>query len=115
MLDPVLGEFDHVVGMDSVIHYDASDVVKVLESLGARTRGSILFTYAPSNLFLETMIAIGRLLPRRDRAPWISPIATKRINHLVATSRELSAWQSARTKRVSRGFYTSQALELVRA
>ncbi|MCA2999240.1 MAG: magnesium protoporphyrin IX methyltransferase [Rhodocyclaceae bacterium] len=115
MLDPALGEFDHVVGMDSVIHYDASDVVKVLESLGARTRGSILFTYAPSNPFLETMIAIGRLLPRRDRAPWISPIATKRINHLVATSRELSAWRSARTKRVSRGFYTSQALELVRA
>ena len=30
MLDPALGEFDHVVGMDSLIHYQAPDAVKVL-------------------------------------------------------------------------------------
>lgn len=115
MLDPALGKFDHVIGMDSVIHYDTSDVVKVLEGLAARTRGSILFTYAPSNPFLEVMIAVGRLLPRKDRAPWISPIATKRLHQLILRSEAMANWSTGRTTRVSRGFYTSQALELVRA
>jgi magnesium-protoporphyrin O-methyltransferase len=115
MLDPALGKFDHVIGMDSVIHYDTGDVVKVLEGLAARTRGSILFTYAPSNPFLEVMIAVGRLLPRKDRAPWISPIATKRLHKLLLASDSMAEWNTGRTKRVSRGFYTSQALELVRA
>ena len=115
MLDPALGKFDHVIGMDSVIHYDAGDVVKVLEGLATRTRRSILFTYAPSNPFLEVMIAVGRLLPRKDRAPWISPIAPKRLHQLLLRSESMAEWTTGRTKRVSRGFYTSQALELVRA
>ena len=37
MLDPALGEFDHVVAMDSLIHYRAADVVRALARLAART------------------------------------------------------------------------------
>lgn len=114
MLDPAFGRFNYVVGMDSVIHYDTSDVVKVLSGLAERTSNSILFTFAPSNPFLETMIAVGRLLPRRDRAPWISPIATKKLHRLIADSEQLATWRTGRTERVSSGFYTSQALELAR-
>ena len=31
MLDPALGTFDHVVPMDSLIHYDMPDAVRVLD------------------------------------------------------------------------------------
>ena len=44
MLDPSLGEFDYVVAMDSLIHYDCGDVVGSLAQLGARTRHGMLFT-----------------------------------------------------------------------
>ena len=33
MLDPALGRFDHVVAMDSLIHYRADDIVGVLAGL----------------------------------------------------------------------------------
>jgi magnesium-protoporphyrin O-methyltransferase len=114
MLDPTLGRFNYVVGMDSLIHYDTRDVVRVLEGIATRTTHRVLFTYAPSNLFLQVMIGVGRLLPRKDRAPWISPIATKRLHNLISRSDALGGWHSGRTVRISRGFYTSQALELIR-
>jgi magnesium-protoporphyrin O-methyltransferase len=69
MLDPALGRFDHVVAMDSLIHYRAADIVRVLAGLAARTRGSIVFTFAPRTPLLAAMHAVGRLLPaRRPRA-----------------------------------------------
>jgi len=36
LLDPALGQFDHVVAMDSLIHYPASEIVGVLERLAER-------------------------------------------------------------------------------
>ena len=36
MLDPALGRFDHVVAMDSLIHYDGRDIARAL----ARARGA---------------------------------------------------------------------------
>jgi magnesium protoporphyrin O-methyltransferase len=42
MLSADLGEFDHVVAMDSIIHYAGADMVRVLDGLAARTRGSII-------------------------------------------------------------------------
>ena len=47
MLKAPLGEFDHVVAMDSLIHYRTDDAVKALAALGARANRSILFTFAP--------------------------------------------------------------------
>ena len=32
MFDPALGQFDHVIAMDSLIHYDADDVVAVVSA-----------------------------------------------------------------------------------
>jgi magnesium-protoporphyrin O-methyltransferase len=114
MLDPALGEFDHVVGMDSMIHYRAPDTVGVLAGLAARTRGSILFTFAPKTVPLALMHAVGRLFPRRDRAPSIEPVSEKVIRQLLANEPALASWQPARTRRIVSGFYTSQALELVK-
>ena len=47
MLDPALGNFHAVVGMDSVIHYQNEDAVKALSALAERTSRKIVFTFAP--------------------------------------------------------------------
>ena len=114
MLDPALGSFDHVVGMDSVIHYAPRDVVRVLSGLAQRTHGSLLFTFAPGTPLLKLMIGVGRLLPRGDRAPFIEPVAEQHLRELIAQDTGLARFAPGRTLRVSSGFYKSQAFELVR-
>jgi magnesium-protoporphyrin O-methyltransferase len=112
MLDPAMGEFDYVVSMDSLIHYQAPDIAAALEQLAAFTRRSILFTFAPRTPALTLMHGVGKLFPRSDRAPAIEPVAEKRLRQLVATSDLLRGWQPVRTERIKSGFYTSQAMEL---
>lgn len=115
MLDAGLGHFDHVVGMDSLIHYRPADALRALSALAPRTTSSVLFTFAPSTPLLATMIGIGRLFPRGDKAPWIEPVREAKLRRLIAEHPDLGGWRTARTERVSSGFYTSQAMELVRA
>lgn len=114
MLDPALGSFDHVVAMDSLIHYRAVDVVRVLAGLAARTRVSLLFTFAPRTALLSVMHAVGRAFPKSDRAPAIEPVAEHTLRRLIATEPALADVAIGRTERVQRGFYTSQAMELAR-
>ncbi|MCM8556507.1 magnesium protoporphyrin IX methyltransferase [Sphingomicrobium sediminis] len=111
MLDPTFGDYDHVVAMDSLIHYDEDDLVAALDQFGQRTRRSILFTFAPWSPLLSLMHKAGKLFPRSDRSPAIVPIAEKRLRERLAAMAE---WRIAQTHRVSSGFYTSQAMELVR-
>ena len=115
MLDASLGRFDYVVGMDSLIHYRAEDATRVLAGLAQRTSTAMLFTFAPSNPALEVFKAVGKLFPRGDRSPSIVPVAEKKLRRLLGTEPQLQGWMAARTERISSGFYTSQALELVRA
>jgi len=58
MLDPGLGAFDYVVGMDSLIHYRLDDMLDVLSGIAARTREAILFTFAPRTPALAAMHAM---------------------------------------------------------
>lgn len=115
MLSAALGEFDYVVGMDSLIHYRAPDAVAALAALTARTRKGILFTFAPSNPLLAAMHTVGKLFPRGNCSPAIEPVAPARLGRLIAQEPKLSAWVQGRTQRVKSGFYTSQALELRRS
>ena len=115
MLDPALGHFDHVVAMDSIIHYQTNDAVSALSKLAERTSTSILFTFAPRTPMLSLMISIGRIFPRGDRAPWLEPMAEQKISALMKTHATLTPWSSARTLRVSSGFYQSQAMEWVKS
>ena len=111
MMDPALGEFDHVVAMDSLIHYPTRDIEDVVAALSYRTRGSMVFTVTPRTPALMLMLGMGKLFPRADRAPAIAPA------DIDALARHLSALPGRkviRTRRVQGGFYTSQALELVR-
>jgi magnesium-protoporphyrin O-methyltransferase len=114
MLDPALGAFDYVVGMDSLIHYESPDAVRVLDGLAARTSRALLVTFAPGSPALHAFKAVGKLFPRGNRSPAIVPVAEKRLRRLIADEPGLGSWQVGRMQRVSSGFYTSQAWELVR-
>jgi magnesium-protoporphyrin O-methyltransferase len=112
MTDPALGLFDHVVAMDSIIHYDAPDALRVIKAWAPRVQGSMIFTFAPSTPALQTMHAVGRLFPRGDRAPAIVPVAERHLRRLVSAEPQLKGWRAERSQRVAQGFYTSQAFEL---
>ena len=114
MLDAELGEFDHVVAMDSLIHYKARDMVDAVETLAARTRVNIQFTFAPKSPLLTVMHNVGKLFPRGDRAPAIEPVSEQLLRRLIGKCPGLAPWRVARSARIKSGFYTSHALELVR-
>jgi magnesium-protoporphyrin O-methyltransferase len=114
MRDVSFGRFDYVVAMDSLIHYRAQDAVDVLGRLASNTARALLFTIAPRTPMLAAMHAVGRLFPRADRAPAIEPLAATMLKRLIAADPWLVNWEQTRVKRIATGFYTSQALELVR-
>jgi magnesium-protoporphyrin O-methyltransferase len=112
MLDPGLGSFDRVVAMDSLIHYQAADAVRVLSGLAKQTRRSILFTFAPRTPALTLMHALGRLFPRQDRAPAIEPVRAAAMTALIGGEPGLTGFRPNRTEAITQGFYMSQAMEL---
>lgn len=114
MLDPALGQFDHVVAMDSLIHYRASDIVDTVSTLASRTRGTMVFTFAPATPALNTLHAVGKLFPRKDRAPAIIPVGHDALRRRIAKDTRMTQWTAVRDQRISSGFYKSHALEVVR-
>lgn len=115
MFDPALGRFDHVVAMDSLIHYEADDMLRVLEGFKARTRHSVLFTFAPSSPLLGLMHAVGKAFPRSDRAPAIAPVAERLLRARIDNGPAFASWRLARTEQVKSGFYISCAAEIAAA
>jgi magnesium-protoporphyrin O-methyltransferase len=105
MLDERFGTFGHVVAMDSLIHYPAEEILRVLGAFASRTTESIL----------SMMHAAGKLFPRTDRAPAIEPVSEATVRKGIAASPRFAGWSIGRTQRISSGFYVSQAMELVRA
>ncbi|MFK7830888.1 MAG: magnesium protoporphyrin IX methyltransferase [Congregibacter sp.] len=112
MASKATGEFDHVVAMDSLIHYNVADGVRVLASLAAQVKTSMIFTHAPSTVLLELMHAAGKILPRADRAPAIQPVSASKLQQMMGYETSLQNWKRERQHRVNGGFYISQACEL---
>ena len=107
MLDPALGDFDHVVAMDSLIYYDTADINRSIATLFQRTSGKIVFTVAPRTPFLMAFFGLGKLFPRRDRSPVMIPHTPKKLARLVdGNLRSVS--------RISSGFYISECLEVTK-
>jgi len=111
MLDPALGSFDHVVAMDSLIHYDTHDIVAALERLSLRTRASMVFTFAPRTPLLAAMHRVGRIFPRSDRSPALEPQSQPLLRSGLLGTLGPQGWSEGRTERIASGFYTSQAWE----
>lgn len=114
MLGAEFGEFDYIVAMDSLIHYDAPDIVSALAGAAARCRRGMLFTVAPNSPMLSVMIRVGKLFPRGDRAPFIEPLAEGKLRRLISAEPRLADFNAGRHRKVERGFYKSQAYEWVR-
>jgi magnesium-protoporphyrin O-methyltransferase len=106
-----LGTFDHVIAMDSLIHYDEGDIVGVLKAWSQRTR-HIAFTFAPGTILLRAMHLAGKAFPRSDRSPAILPVSQARLSRDIGA--DLPEWRIARCQRVSSGFYKSQMMEIAR-
>lgn len=115
MLDKKLGSFDHVVAMDSLIHYNLPDMVKMLARLAEMSRHGVHFTYAPRTPVLAAMHFVGKAFPRSDRSPRIVPHATLALYKSIGRTESLSEWRPGRNARVTSGFYISHAQELKRA
>jgi magnesium-protoporphyrin O-methyltransferase len=113
MLKPIGDRFDHIVAMDSLIHYDAADILKALSLMARNVERSILFTFVPRSPLLVAMHAFGRVFPRGDRSPAFRPLGETAVRQLISCEPGLVNCRVGRTKTVSRGFYTSQALELI--
>jgi len=107
-------QFDHVVAMDSLIHYESGDAITALTRIANNTRAQILFTFAPRTGALAVMHTVGKVFPKGNRSPAIQPVAPARLWSVLDESPGLSCWRRERTERISSGFYTSQACELVR-
>jgi len=114
MLDDAFGGFDHIVAMDSLIHYAPGDIVDALSKLAQRTNQSIQFTVAPRTPLLSVMHAAGKLFPRSDRSPAIQPISENRLRRDVAREDSLRRWKMPPSERIKSGFYISQAMRLTR-
>lgn len=111
MGDRALGIFDHIVAMDSLIHYDQHDVVAVLDAWSSRSN-QMAFTFAPGTALLRTMHMAGKLFPRSNRSPAIKPISEDNLSHAIRLT--IPGWDIDFTKRVSSGFYKSQAMRMSR-
>ena len=107
------GNFDFVILMDSLIHYPEKDTINILENLLQNTNEKILFTLVPSKFILTLKLKIGRLFPKSDRSPTLSPLNTKSFIKIYREKfeREYSATVS-RISKVNDLFYTSEFLEL---
>jgi magnesium-protoporphyrin O-methyltransferase len=105
MLNERLGTFDHVVAMDSMIYYSATDIAAILEGLAPRLRNTMIFTVAPRTPLLMAMWRIGKLFPRSDRSPTMIPHSPARIANVLKTGTLRDV------ERVTSGFYISNALE----
>jgi len=114
MLSVEKHRFDYVIAVDSLIHYQAKDIVRALSQLQLNTVDSnsrVLFTFAPRTPALMIMKSVGKLFPKDDRSPAIEPVRESLLRKLVSS--ELPGGTDIlRTRRVNTPFYKSQAMEL---
>lgn len=115
MLDPSFGRFDYVVAMDSLIHYQAPDLVEMVARLAERADSKLVFTFAPRTMLLTVMHAMGVMFPRGDRPPAIEPITERTVRRRADEAGRARGFHCADTRRISKGFYISQAMEVARS
>lgn len=108
-----LGEFDHMVAMDSIIHYEAPDMAGMLAQMLPRIRRTALFTIAPRTPLLSAMHLAGKFFPRGDRSPAIVPVSGQHLMRLLSGAAG-PGWAEGRRHRVNEAFYISEAREVVR-
>ena len=110
----VKGPFDHVVAMDSFIHYDAPAFADLVAHFGALANRSLLFTHAPWTPALAMMGAAGRAFPRSDRAPAIRPLRAAAVERWLGDDVRFADLRLGRRHGVRTAFYKSDCVEVHR-
>ncbi len=114
MLNGALGDFDYIVAMDSLIHYEPVDAINALARLAAQSRHGIAFTFAPRTPMLAVMHRAGKLFPKKDRSPAIVPISVAHMHREIDQSVALADWQRGTDCRIDSGFYKTHVQVLNR-
>jgi magnesium-protoporphyrin O-methyltransferase len=109
MLSVDLGDFDHVMAMDSMIYYTAPDLGRALAGLSQRCP-HIVFTVAPRTPFLMAFFGIGKLFPRSDRSPVMIPHSEKAIRRELLENNCLTPLCTR--AQITSGFYISACMEI---
>ena len=117
MLDKKLGSFDHVVAMDSLIHYSLPDMIGMLPQLSDMSRSGIALhlcaAYAGPRRHAFGRQGLSAQRPfARASCRMQPPSLYKRISAFRAPA---PTGGLGRNARVSSGFYISHAQELKRA
>lgn len=99
-----LASFDHVVAMDSLIYYHASDIAGMLLQFQHNQKGSFLFSLPPRTSLLMAMYYAGKLFPNGDRSPLMVPQNFKSLAKNLGDD----ASRLYPLDRVHRGFYHAQ-------
>jgi magnesium-protoporphyrin O-methyltransferase len=73
-----------------------------------------LFTFAPRTPALALMHGVGRLFPRSDRSPSLTPVSEPVLRQGLIQGLGPQGWREGRTQRIKSGFYTSQAMEITK-
>ncbi len=109
MNEPSFGYFDYIIAMDSLIHYNAVDMVKSLSKFSSRVNRSIIFTVVPKTPLLNLKLQVGKAFPRSDRSPVVEPVSERNLINLCKSA---GRNQVRKLSRVKSPFYTSEAWEL---
>lgn len=117
MLSAPVSTFDHVLSMDSLIHYSEQDLKAAISDLLCcltPNRSTMLFTVAPRTRLLMLMKNAGQLFPGSDRSPAIEPISVPSLRDAIRHDESPSGTTVGRDRRINTFFYKSHALELTK-
>ena len=109
MNEPSFGYFDYIIAMDSLIHYNAEDMVKSLSKFSSRVNCSIIFTVVPKTPLLNLKLQVGKAFPKSDRSPVVEPVSK---GNLINLCNSVGRNQVRKLSRVKSPFYISEAWEL---
>lgn len=106
--------FDYVVAMDCLIHYPLPETLDALRAVEDSVERGVILTVAPWTPLLAVMHAVGKILPRGDRAPGIVPVRDGSLRRGLSGPFGPTRLALGRTHTVHSGFYVSRGIELVR-
>jgi magnesium-protoporphyrin O-methyltransferase len=112
MVEAAKEGFDHIVAMDCFIHYPLRDTLTALRAMEFAVSGSMVLTIAPWTPLLGVMHGVGRIFPRRDRAPGIIPVRDRALQAGLTGPWGPVSLAMERSATVHRGFYISRGVEL---
>jgi magnesium-protoporphyrin O-methyltransferase len=108
MMNADFGRFDHILAMDSMIYYTATDIAGLLNKAAPRLSGKFVFTLAPRTPALMAMFRVGKLFPRKDRSPTMIPHSLPLVRRAMQAAQVPGTL--AEIERIKSGFYISTAL-----